>query len=84
MRELVDLGDPRLACDTAVRTGWIAARVALRRLGVGSAADLRSWFAGQGFVGVQEGGYFNGKAQECLLDRCAAVDARVPFLEAAG
>ena len=32
-------------------------------------------------MGVQEGGYFNGKAQERLLDRCVAVDARVALVE---
>ena len=51
--DYVELGEERLECAQAVHTGWLAIRGALRRLGVGSAADLCDFCAREGFHGVQ-------------------------------
>ena len=87
MPYVVDVVGQEMTGRDALQTAWVALRAAMRSWGVNSPAELSTWLAGavgnggRRFPCTAPGGYLTRQAQEYVLQRACAHDARVAALE---
>ena len=77
------VGDEQVSGRATVCTSWEVLRNTLQSWGITSREHLAEWIHNQGFRRPRWGAHFSGRAQETILNRAVAMDARGVGLEVA-